>query len=302
MPLDGAWPPVLVRQALRNFTQCDPACCTEAEAALALTLFALWAAKTGRRLRPVPIAQLTPQELIDFWADDQFGEADSYRTDSPVPALTASVSSKELQTVNGVNFSREPSPIMHTTLVAVDIVGFCRRYRDADAQIHARDKMYEQLTEAFAMTGLPWHECHLEDRGDGALIVAPPDADADRFLNPLAHHLHAVLRRSNRLASDSTRLRLRVAVHHGRVLYDAYGVAGHAVNHLFRLLEAPAFKKQVESADADLTMVISDQLYQDAAEFGGLFNPAAYQKLRIASKETHASAWLWLPPDLQQAA
>lgn len=301
MPLDGAWPPVLVRQAFRNCTEC-PACCTEAEAALALTLFTMWAAKTGRRLRPVPIAQLTPQELIDFWADDHFDEADSNFADSHVPATTVSMYSRGFQSVSGISFSREPSPIMHTTLVAVDIVGFCRRYRDTDAQMHARDMMYEQLTEAFAMTGLPWRECHLEDRGDGALIVAPPDADTDCFLNPLAHHLHAVMRRSNRLASDSARLRLRAAVHHGRILYDSHGVTGHAVNHLFRLLEAPAFKKPAQNADADLAVIVSDQLYKDAAESGGLFNPAAYQRVRITSKETHTWAWRWLPPDLQQVA
>jgi hypothetical protein len=39
--------------------------------ALALSLFATWAARTGRVLRPVPMHELTAEELIEFWADDQ---------------------------------------------------------------------------------------------------------------------------------------------------------------------------------------------------------------------------------------
>jgi hypothetical protein len=38
---------------------------------LALALYTVWAARTGRVLRSVPVTDLTPDELIDFWADDQ---------------------------------------------------------------------------------------------------------------------------------------------------------------------------------------------------------------------------------------
>jgi hypothetical protein len=41
------------------------------DAALAHVLFTLWAARTGRVLRPVPVTELTQDELIDFWTDDQ---------------------------------------------------------------------------------------------------------------------------------------------------------------------------------------------------------------------------------------
>jgi hypothetical protein len=42
-----------------------------ADAALARLLFTTWAVRTGRVLRAVPITELTAEELIDFWADDQ---------------------------------------------------------------------------------------------------------------------------------------------------------------------------------------------------------------------------------------
>lgn len=42
-----------------------------ADAVLALPLFTTWAVRTGRSMRPVPVPDLTAEELIDFWADDQ---------------------------------------------------------------------------------------------------------------------------------------------------------------------------------------------------------------------------------------
>jgi hypothetical protein len=44
---------------------------TRDDQTLAVLLVAVWAARTGRVLRPVPVSELTPQELVDFWADDQ---------------------------------------------------------------------------------------------------------------------------------------------------------------------------------------------------------------------------------------
>jgi hypothetical protein len=41
------------------------------DALLARSLFTTWAVRTGRILRAVPVTELTPGELIEFWADDQ---------------------------------------------------------------------------------------------------------------------------------------------------------------------------------------------------------------------------------------
>jgi hypothetical protein len=43
---------------------------TRDDQTLALLLVTAWAARTGRVLRPVPVKELTPGELMDFWADD----------------------------------------------------------------------------------------------------------------------------------------------------------------------------------------------------------------------------------------
>src|SRR5882724_10616134 len=38
---------------------------------LAVLLTTIWATRTGRTLPPVPVSELSPEELVNFWADDQ---------------------------------------------------------------------------------------------------------------------------------------------------------------------------------------------------------------------------------------
>lgn len=187
------------------------------------------------------------------------------------------------------------APALYSTLAAVDICSF-GRLGDDHIQMHQRNQMYARLAEACEITRIPWWDCYREDRGDGALIIAPPDVPPDDFLDPFAHHLTAVLRRYNRLASPAARLRLRLAVHGGHVHRDPHGVAGQAVLHLVRLLEAAAFKRALADSTTDLGLIVSDRLYDDAVGRGGLINPDAYRPLRITSKETRAKAWVWFPP------
>jgi hypothetical protein len=188
-----------------------------------------------------------------------------------------------------------PLSVMDTTLVAIDIMGYARRYRGARAQLYARQTMYELVIEAFGITALPWWDCYHEDRGDGALIVAPPDVTPGQFLDPLIHHLNALLRSHARRVSQTMRLNMRMAVHYGYVYYDAHGVTSHALTHLYRLLEAPAFKKAVVAAESRLGAIVSDQLYTQALEHDTLIDPAAYTQMFLICKETRTRAWLWSP-------
>jgi class 3 adenylate cyclase len=198
-----------------------------------------------------------------------------------------------------------PAPIKHAkgelALVAVDIAAFGDPRRDNEIQLHLRSALYDHIIEAFAMTRLPWRGCYHEDRGDGALIVAPPEVEPTDLLDPLAHHLTVLLRRSNKLASDSARLRVRVAVHTGRVYADESGIAGQALVHLFRLNEAPAFKRALNASGADLGLMVSDHLYAEARAHGGFFDPDAYRPLTVRHKETRTRGWLWLPAGERRA-
>jgi hypothetical protein len=206
---------------------------------------------------------------------------------SPRPSPTSWKSPNETMT---------PYPMNTTvsTIAAVDICGFGTR-RDAATQLHLRRELYSLVEQACAMTGVSWPSCHREDRGDGALFVLPAGTVVDHLLDPFAHHLTAVLRRYNRMAGPTTRMKLRLAVHAGHVHRDEHGVAGPDVIHLFRLLEAPAFKRFAADIVSDLAVIVSDRLYSDVTGNGGLTDAGAYTPLRITSKETRTRAWTWTP-------
>lgn len=44
---------------------------SSADLEMARMLFTVWAARTGRILPAIPVADLSAEELIEFWADDQ---------------------------------------------------------------------------------------------------------------------------------------------------------------------------------------------------------------------------------------
>lgn len=185
---------------------------------------------------------------------------------------------------------------LHCAIIAVDVTGFADPLRDLDVQEFIRDSLYRMLAESFDESGVPWDGCYHEDRGDGVLIVVPPGAPTAVLIDPLVELLFTKLRFHNKVASDIAQIRLRVALHLGHVYFDDHGVVGRAVNHTFRLLEAPAFKSALGAGPADLGLVASDYVYDDLICDGpGLIDPATYRSIAAVVKETEARAWMYLP-------
>jgi hypothetical protein len=82
MLLNDAPPPPVAMRCLDPTGEPDEAIWSPGDTALvARALFTVWAARTGRVPRDVPISELTPEELIEFWADDQLEE--QYATATP---------------------------------------------------------------------------------------------------------------------------------------------------------------------------------------------------------------------------
>jgi len=179
-------------------------------------------------------------------------------------------------------------------MLAVDIAAFGDRRRDEAVQLHLRAALYAILQEAFSLSNIAWRQCHVEGLGDGILVIFPPGLSAVTVLGPLIDHLRTALRRHNKLASTVAKIRLRTAVHAGHVHFDRHGVAGHALVHLFRLLDAPMFKDAC--GGAELGLVASDYLYDAVIRHGyGPINPSSYHPVRMSVKETQALAWIGKP-------
>ncbi len=185
-------------------------------------------------------------------------------------------------------FSYEPR---FSTIFGTDIAAFGQR--DQQLQDHVRRAMYTMLREALARAGLP--EPVWRDRGDGALLIVPHKV-AHLMVDPFIAHLHAALRRHNRVSSEDAKIVLRTAMHIGYIHRDEDGLTGAAIVRMCRLLDAPAFKEAVATAGAPLGLVVSHQIYEAVIQPGtGLIDPDSYTEIIIENKETLTRAWLHLP-------
>jgi hypothetical protein len=196
-----------------------------------------------------------------------------------------------------IEAAAQPAPTgrHYRTIVGVDIAGFGRR--EEHAQDYVRAAMYNIVKQAFVDAGLPWPaRVWRDDRGDGALLTVPPDIPPDRVIDPLFQHVHAGLRRHNRLSREAGQIHLRMAVHAGLVHRDDNGLSGKAILRLCRLLEAPAFKEAMATQNDILGLVVSAYLYDNVVQLGlGMLDPDSYTKLLVVNKETTTQAWLYLP-------
>src|SRR6185295_14235462 len=66
-------------------------------------------------------------------------------------------------------------PALHRTILVVDVEGFGALRRTNKHQVSVRDGLYRALRAAFQKADIAWEECRYEDRGDGVLVLAPPE-------------------------------------------------------------------------------------------------------------------------------
>ena len=182
-------------------------------------------------------------------------------------------------------------PIMLT-----DITAFSAPGRNDEDRLNLRRTMYDMLQRAFEAAGLPWQDLHKEDRGDGALIVIPPDTPATAVAAHVLGHLAAALRQHNQSARDALRMQLRVALHAGPVTGDAQGVTGNAINQTARLVQARILRKYLDETHADLGVIVSAYIYDNVIRQHGSqpTGAADYRKIRFQVKESALTAWIRL--------
>ena len=252
---------------------------------MAFLLIHTWMLATGRILRSdVPPAQLSEDELIAFWADDHIAGA----------AREPFARRRNQRAGNGAAGRSPAAPLDGQVcgMLAVDIAGFTGPERDDDIQRYLHESLYSMLKSAFDGSGLPWHDCIDEDRGDGALVVVPPTLAAAGLVDPLPERLRGLIRRHNRVSCEAARIQLRVAIHIGPVHHDGDGFVGGDVNLLFRLLDAPPLKRMLAGSGAELALIASDCVYQNVVRrHPSLVDPAAFQRLTVRVRQTRVHAW-----------
>jgi NB-ARC domain len=188
--------------------------------------------------------------------------------------------------------------------MVVDVERFGDPARTNLNQLAVRDGLYKALIHAFGMSGIVWDRCVSEDRGDGALILIPPEVPKIYLVTSLPSMLAAAVSRNNARCTTPERMRLRVALNAGEVYRDAHGFAGAAINHAFRLAEAPALRSALAaSSSAVLALIASDWLFSEVIRHDPAAEPGSYRQVQVAVKETVAAGWIRVPaPGVIQAA
>ena len=201
--------------------------------------------------------------------------------------------------VRGEALCDQPLPV-HRSIMVVDVERFSDPARTDLNQVAIRDAMYKALKQAFGRSEIAWDSCVSEDRGDGALILIPPDVSKARLLTSLPGMLAAVVSRHNARCTRPERMRLRVALHAGEIYRDAYGVAGTAINQAFRLVEAPVLRSALDESPGMLALIISDRLFTEVARHHPAAEPGSYRQVQVIVKETATAGWIRVP-DLDAA-
>ncbi|MFG2087552.1 cyclic nucleotide-binding domain-containing protein [Spirillospora sp. NPDC048824] len=179
------------------------------------------------------------------------------------------------------------------TIVYSDIAGFSASHRNDADRLDMRRAMYAVLREAFEESRVPWDACHTEDRGDGALIVVPPEVPTAAVIDPMLTALAVRLRRHNQRSSAAVRIQLRVAVDVGPVMPDPPGVNGWALIHTARLLDARPLKDRLAATRADIGFIASQFVYESViTQSAGHVNPAEYEPISCRVKKLKTEGWI----------
>ena len=191
---------------------------------------------------------------------------------------------------------------VHRTIVVLDVERFGDPRRTNPHQLAVREGLYRSVGEAFREAKLPWVPDTHEDRGDGILILLPPEVPKSLLVELLPSELVAMLAAHNREHPDEAAIRLRMSLHAGEVLYDQYGVTGQAVNWAFRLVDAKLLKAALAASSGVLAIIASSWFFDEVIRHAAPGIPASYRRVLVRAKDGTQRGWICLPDDTRTAA
>jgi class 3 adenylate cyclase len=189
----------------------------------------------------------------------------------------------------------EPPGASSQTFFVADVVGYGDRRRTNRDHLAIRNGFFDILQVAFQRAGIEWAQCHIEDRGDGLLTMAPVDIPKRLFTRALPRTLVDALKEYNLTHANAWQIRLRVALHTGEVYRDAHGIVGVDLNLVFRLLDSAELRRTFAESHGDLAIVVSERFFSTIVRHDPESRPEIYRRVRVKAKETVADAWVCLP-------
>lgn len=164
-------------------------------------------------------------------------------------------------------------------------------------QISIQRYLLEVLCDAAESAGLDRVHWHRQQGGDSEFAVLPAATSEKVVVDQFVRELAACLARHNSMLREELRLRLRLAIHFGRVVPAANGHAGPAPVELARILDSSELHAALDADPTkDLAVALSDQVYEDTIHPGHTTHRAEdFRRMTITKKEYTGTAWLWSP-------
>jgi hypothetical protein len=181
------------------------------------------------------------------------------------------------------------------TILAVDVERFSDHSRTDPHRVRVHNSLYEVLNQALDESGIDFDSCYHEDRGDGVIILAPPDVPKVRFSASLPYRLAAVLRQHNKVHPIQEHIRLRMAVNAGEIYFDEHGAVSDALNKTYRLLDSAPLKDTLRQTSDVLVVIVSPWFYEQVIWHSENFRPDIYFPVLVDHKETEMVAWITVP-------
>jgi hypothetical protein len=151
------------------------------------------------------------------------------------------------------------------------------------------------LDEAAARAGLSRAGWRRQPSGDGELAVLPDTEPEPVVVDDYTHEVQRALARHNRRPA-ATRLRLRLAIHHGMAKPAPLGFSGQGVVEASRLVASEAAHAALSRSRADLVVIVSDKVFLDTiVQPHTSLRPDQFRRVEVQHKESHQTAWLYLP-------
>ena len=213
-----------------------------------------------------------------------FGTAGSTAAPSDEPSY--------LKHSHNVRQMGEIQPTVHRAILIVDVENFGGSARTDADRLAVRHGMYEALQRSLARAGISWADSTIEDRGDGVLVVLPPELPKAWLVGGLPTYLAETLGEHNASCTAQQQIRLRVALHGGEVRRDAHGFAGASINQAFRLIESSAVKAALRDSQGAIALIVSDWFYEEVVRHYPEAKPSRFHQVQIAFKETEMAAWV----------
>jgi hypothetical protein len=180
-------------------------------------------------------------------------------------------------------------------VAVVDIEDFSRR--SVAEQVKMHDSLEFALSEAAVSAGLDRERWYRQPRGDGELAVLPADTDSLALVADYPRSLAVVLGEINRHSGPASRLRVRMAIHHGAVYPGRFGPVGAAPIMAARLVDAQITRQALRRrADRDIVLIVSAAVFNEVVRSGlRELDPRMFYRTATRTKGTRCVGYLLAP-------